>query len=235
MAQFPLQGIIKRMAEKRLQDKPSMGRNQWMFMKSFDGKRVSEFFSAAEQATANSPPQTFQGGAWWERELAWNLERGNIVIVKSPTDDPAPPTNPTYRAQRSEISSGAGDPGLYVVTLKNLKPISANAHDPRHVDSSIKVNRDNCKFGKAQSLSARRENYVTTFGAENVHFVPIASIATPHLARAERIVADSLTAYRLRGPSGRLTEWMAGIGVGEVIEQAFQKLNSYGIPHRDLR
>ena len=37
--------------------------------------------------------------------------------------------------------------GLYIVTLNNSKPISANADDPRRADTAIKVNNENCKFG----------------------------------------------------------------------------------------
>ena len=66
--------------------------------------------------------------------------------------------------------------GLYIVTLNNEYPISVNRQDPRIADKAIKVTNENCKFGKAKDLIARRKNYFKTFDEENVNFKPIALI-----------------------------------------------------------
>ena len=49
--------------------------------------------------------------------------------------------------------------GVYIVSLNNTSPISVNAHDPRIAHKCIKVDRTNCRIGKAKILEAREKNY----------------------------------------------------------------------------
>lgn len=73
-------GIIRIQEEKKLQNKPSKGRNQWNVLRNFDSKTVQEFITESERLT-QLKPLDFQTGSWWNRELEWNLERNNIAIV----------------------------------------------------------------------------------------------------------------------------------------------------------
>lgn len=73
-------GIIKIQNEKKLQDKESKGRNMWNFLKKYDGKDVVDFINDAKLETKNSKKGTYQDSSWWDRELEWNLERGNIIL-----------------------------------------------------------------------------------------------------------------------------------------------------------
>ena len=83
MKNYDLDGIINIIQEKRLQNKPSKGRRQWEFLKKFDEKKVSAFIESAKIETKNSPAETFQESNWWEREIDWNIEKGNITIKSS--------------------------------------------------------------------------------------------------------------------------------------------------------
>jgi hypothetical protein len=89
------------------------------------------------------------------------------------------------------------------------------------------VNRDNCKFGKAQNLNGRKQNYRKTFGEHNVNFFPIAAVAFEELERAEQRVSEKLRLYRINGPSGRITEWMRGIEPMQVVRMALQVLQEH--------
>ncbi len=121
------------------------------------------------------------------------------------------------------------DAGLYIVTLDNHEPISVNAHAPRIAARCIHVSRVNCKLGKATSLALREAAYVRTFGAGNVRFRPIAF--THDLARAERLVLLAVRAWRMRGRTGRLNEWLAGIEPAEAERIALHALDMGGIDY----
>jgi len=117
--------------------------------------------------------------------------------------------------------------GLYIVTLNNEELISVNANDPRIADKCIKVNRVNCKFGKARDLSIRKRNYDKVFGAENVNFFPL--VALDEMARAERLVLALLSEWRIRGATGRKNEWLTGISAEEVQKIAISALAQSGL------
>jgi hypothetical protein len=119
--------------------------------------------------------------------------------------------------------------GLYVVTLNNSQPISANADDKRIAHKAIKVNKANCKFGKAINLENRKYNYYKTFGQENVNFIPIASLS--EIAIAEQEILKLLSPYRLISPSGNLTEWMHSIDASKIIDLAIEILDNLKIPY----
>jgi len=80
MSDYNLDDIICLIQEKKLQNIPSKGRNQWDFLKEFDGKPLGSFIESAKEKTASSPKGTFQESNWWEREIAWNIKRGNIRV-----------------------------------------------------------------------------------------------------------------------------------------------------------
>ena len=82
-----------------------------------------------------------------------------------------------------EIPSKAG---LYIVSLKNDKPISVNANDPRIADKAIKVTKVNCKFGKSDNLARRKNNYDKVFGQNNVIFKPL--VIMEDIDEAEKVV-----------------------------------------------
>jgi hypothetical protein len=128
----------------------------------------------------------------------------------------------------------APDASLYIVTLDNDEQISVNAHDPRIAARCIHVSRVHCKLGKSKSLALREANYVKTFGAGNVHFRPIAF--THDLGRAERLALQAVRAWRMRGRSGRLNEWLEGIEPAEAERLALHALDvggiGYGVPGR---
>lgn len=123
--------------------------------------------------------------------------------------------------------------GLYIVTLLNEEAISVNANDPRMADRCIKVTRDHCKFGKARNLDVRRRNYAKVFGDENVDFRAIAEV--DDIALAERLVLERLRAWRVRGPTGRLNEWLVGTSRAEVEAIAISTLQEHGIEFRRLK
>lgn len=227
----------------------SKGRNQWLFLKKFDGKRVIDFVEAANLATRYAPPDTYQVGSWWYRELDYCRKKGVIRIVESDTLPLKVPwggndDNATFQERSPEAStplnhavvtpSILSESGLYLVILNNEDPISANAHDDRVAHTSIQVDRKNCKFGKAKNLKRRRENYYKTFGEDNADFVPIAVVEFQDLASAERLVGEQLRVFRLRGPSGRITEWMVGVQPEQVIRIALRTLEECGVKFRSL-
>ena len=122
--------------------------------------------------------------------------------------------------------------GLYVVTLNNSQAISANADDKRIAHKAIKVNKENCKFGKSVNLEKRKYNYYKTFGQENVNFIPIASLSEIELAEQE--ILKQLSPYRLISPSGNLTEWMQGINASKIIDLAIEILDKLKIYYEIL-
>lgn len=114
--------------------------------------------------------------------------------------------------------------GLYVVALTTVEPISVNAHDPRFASRSIKANREHCKFGKARDLARRECAYWRTFGREFVRFHPIALL--DEIDRAERMVLVLLSEWRVRGSTGRRSEWLAGISAADVEQMALDALGA---------
>lgn len=108
-----------------------------------------------------------------------------------------------HQASVSDVLSG-----LYIVALLNEQPIGVNANDPRRAVTCLRVNRLNCKFGKAMNLATRGKNYDAVFGAHNVRFHPI--VAMVDIAQGERTVLADLRAFQLRH-NGRLHEWLVDI------------------------
>lgn len=119
-------------------------------------------------------------------------------------------------------------PGLYIVTLNNIEPISVNANDPRIAAKCITVNRENCKFGKAKNLAVRSRNYEKVFGIQNVNFFPI--VLLEDIALAERAVLSRLTKWRIRGNSGRMNEWLAGISPQALEQIVLSTIADTGVP-----
>ena len=126
---------------------------------------------------------------------------------------------------------GAPDcPGLYVVALTHLEPIPVNARDHRLAARCIKVDHTNCMFGKSRNLALRQRAYWRTFGREFVRFRPIALLED--IDAAERSVLARLSAWRVRGSTGRPNEWLAGISASEVEQIAVRVLAQSGIEFR---
>lgn len=122
--------------------------------------------------------------------------------------------------------------GLYVVALTNIEPIAVNAHDARRAHSCITVNHENCKFGKARDLAMRQRAYWRTFGRAFVRFRPIALLE--QIDAAERVVLQRLSAWRLRGSTGRHNEWLSGISAEEVERIALTVLAQSGVEVRGI-
>ena len=112
-------------------------------------------------------------------------------------------------------------PGIYVVSLSNEHPISVNA-DRAYADQCIFVTKSNCKFGRAQNLARRYRDYVKTFGVEYVTFEVMALTDNP--ASLEAALASRLITHRIRGTSGRMTEWLTGITVEALKQLIFEEL-----------
>ena len=72
-------------------------------------------------------------------------------------------------------------------------------------------------------------NYCKTFGARYANCQAIAAVSIQDLERAERLVAEELRPYRIRGPAGRITEWMKGIEPIQVVRIAMKTLEDSGI------
>ena len=121
-------------------------------------------------------------------------------------------------------------PGLYVVALTHLEPIPVNARDHRLAARCIKVDHTNCKFGKSRDLALRQRAYWRTFGREFVRFRPVALLED--IDAAERSVLARLSAWRVRGSTGRPNEWLAGISASEVEQIAVRVLAQSGIEFR---
>jgi hypothetical protein len=77
MSQYDSEKIIRIVQQKKLNNIPSKGRNQWVFIQGFDGQAINTFIDAAK---AEVNPGLYQEGEWWNREVQWNLERGNITL-----------------------------------------------------------------------------------------------------------------------------------------------------------
>ncbi|MBM3570194.1 MAG: GIY-YIG nuclease family protein [Alphaproteobacteria bacterium] len=106
-------------------------------------------------------------------------------------------------------------PGIYLVTLRNSEPISVNADRRRIADRCIKVNKLNCKVGRAVNLAVRFRNYQRTFGSHNVQkdnfevLDVVESLAA--IVPIEKEILSALADYRIRGLNGRLNEWLERI------------------------
>lgn len=122
--------------------------------------------------------------------------------------------------------------GLYIVTLNNEEPISVNAQDPRIADKAIQVTKENCKFGKAKNLEARKKNYYKTFGEHNVNFKPL--VRLENIAAAEKVVMAALDEYRIRGRTGRKNEWLQGVTPQRIIALALYHIEEAGIEYELL-
>jgi hypothetical protein len=117
--------------------------------------------------------------------------------------------------------------GVYVVEMLNVDPISVNADRPKVSDRCIKVNRENCKYGKAKNLARRRLDYVRTFGESNFVFRFVA--VTDHFAAVEAEVGLRLALHRVPGQTGRPNEWLQGISALDVERVVRDVLAS--VPH----
>ena len=122
--------------------------------------------------------------------------------------------------------------GLYIVTLNNKNPISVNANDPRNAEKSIKVTRENCKFGKAKNLNVREKNYISTFGKENVNYFPIVKVS--EIDEIEKTILKSLNEYRIKGRTGMKNEWLQNISPEKVENIIIDVLNKENIKYEKL-
>lgn len=162
-----------------------------------------------------------RGGTWGD--LKYDIDHRLLGLLKS-TQTPEATSVPD---KALNIPAQAG--GIYVVTLNNEELISTQAHDRRFDDKPVlKVNRNNRKFGKADSFTGRElQGYVRTFTRPNVNFYPV--IAVGDTERAERAVASALRPWCLRSPNNRLTEWTAGIETDEMVDKIVYAVESTGL------
>lgn len=123
-------------------------------------------------------------------------------------------------------------PGLYIVTLNNEEHIGVNANDARYAKTCLRVNRDNCKFGRAHNFDARRRNYEKTFKKENVNFFPIVEVSD--CATAEKIVLAQLRTWRVRHVNGRIHEWLVGISPHDLERLIMATLDNAGLPYQQI-
>ena len=114
--------------------------------------------------------------------------------------------------------------GIYLVTLLNEIPISVNAHDPRIAHKCIKVDKTNCKIGKAKILEERKKNYFKTFKEDNVNFRVLAKLGLSDIKIAEKAILTELDQFRIRGSTGRANEWLQNICPDDAIRIVVQIL-----------
>ena len=122
-------------------------------------------------------------------------------------------------------------PGVYIVQLLNEEPMPVD-QDPRRVKNCPRVNWDNVKVGMAENLARREKNNFGTFGELNVVFEPLALVE--HVAAAkevESLALDRLDPYRMRGRSGRPTEWLEGISYEDAKAAVLVALDDAGFPY----
>jgi hypothetical protein len=231
MTNINIAAVIRIITEKKLKNIPSKGRNQWDLLKQFNGRSVESFIEAAKAQTQKALDGMYQGGNWWQRELAYNLEHGNIELVSD--EVMSRKQMPVKKSAASDVLSSLMAPGLYIVTLNNEQLISSRADDKRAANTAVKVNRQNCKFGKAKNLLARRENYYKTFGKENVNFHPLAVM--DEIDAAEKAILGHLADHKIRGPAGYKTELLIGIEKKEIEAIAFNSLKSLGFQYKLLK
>jgi hypothetical protein len=113
-------------------------------------------------------------------------------------------------------------PGLYLVTVESNEPISVNAGDARIAGRCITITHRNCKFGRAKNLRGRFRSYAKTFAPHQVNFRVVALL--DDINAAEAACAMQLKQWRVRGRTGRLNEWLAGIAPDEVREVVLHTL-----------
>jgi hypothetical protein len=116
-------------------------------------------------------------------------------------------------------------PGIYIVTLNNIEPISVNADRPKIAEKCIKVTKENVKVGKAKSLGCRKRDYFKTFGEHNVNFYPVVNIAA--VDEVENQIMAALDEYRVIGETGRKNEWLKNISfdqVKDIVNRVLQEI-----------
>lgn len=119
--------------------------------------------------------------------------------------------------------------GLYLVKPLCLAPWPVNANDPRHASTCLRVSRGDMKIGKAMSFEARERQYHAVFGPGQVQFLPVAWLDDAR--SAERAVLKALRPWRLRGPSGHLTEWLRGLAEDEALQRVRSELDGLDRPY----
>lgn len=112
-------------------------------------------------------------------------------------------------------------PGLFFVGLRGATLISVNDDDPARRDHCIKVNNLNCKIVRAKDLKAGLQRFCRTFGAERVDFRVLSVHPSAYASKARLL--NCFTAHRIRGDSGRLHDWLAGIAP----ELAFRRAQEF--------
>ncbi|MFD1798221.1 hypothetical protein FQV27_16780 [Paracoccus aurantiacus] len=122
------------------------------------------------------------------------------------------------------------EPGLYFVRLSGDELISVNHNDLKRRDRCIMVNSENSKYGIAQNLRSRYLSYCRTFGSERVQFAVLGLSSGP--AAIESKLHRHFGKYRMRGLSGRLNEWLAGIDPEAAYRQALAIINQHDDPSK---
>lgn len=117
------------------------------------------------------------------------------------------------------------EPGLYFVRLSGAELISVNHNDLKRRDRCIMVNSENSKYGIAQNLRSRYLNYCRTFGRERVQFAVLGLASAP--AAFESKLHRHFGKYRMRGLTGRLNEWLAGINPDVAYRQALEIIGQH--------
>ena len=108
-------------------------------------------------------------------------------------------------------------PGLYIVSLTNPHPLPVNPPPRAGGAEPISVTSTNCKFGRAHNFRFRELCYQRQFGAEHVTFRPIATVSSlDDLVALETKILGRLEPLRVRGTTGRPTEWLKGISTSEL-------------------
>ncbi|SEQ50870.1 hypothetical protein SAMN05421693_1403 [Ectothiorhodospira magna] len=244
MKHFDPSGIIRILNEKNVRF-GSKGSRQWELLKKFNGRTVSDFSYAAQEANRTSAAGTYQTSNWWVRELdyCWNhrvirIDTLEITSLKMREEQLALKEQQTLSAENSvkkithdDLSAEEclNSSGIYVAIplSSRLMPVT---RDPRYVNDCARVNNLNVKIGKARSFTVRQRNYWADFDPENIEFVPIAKVED--IQQAETAILRKLDSFRLISPKGGKMDWLVGIEACLVVSNAYEALRAEGIDYQ---
>jgi hypothetical protein len=120
-----------------------------------------------------------------------------------------------------------GISGVYFVQILGDTLVSVNADRPKISERSIKVNSNNCKYGRAANLARRQRDYQKTFGAERVKFTVL--VVSDDFHTLEQRLNRHFIRFRMKGAKGHLNEWLEGVDPETALSEALQLCNGPSI------
>ena len=119
----------------------------------------------------------------------------------------------------------ANSSGIYAVNIKTDKAVPSN-NDKRYVKTCIQIDNKNVRLGKSSNLEKSKESYIKDFGEEKVDFIPI---PTDDPKKAHSICLKIFKQNRISSLNGKLSEWMQGVVMEDVIKKSKAELRKHKI------